>query len=87
MNNLSIKSVFILITLLVVAGGTTIKALSVMNSGRLTSDQIEESVIPLDLRGGHVIVVPVRINNSDMVYDFSKAGRSSSYPGLRSHKE
>lgn len=41
-----------------------------MNRGRLTSDQIEDSVIPFDLRGGHVIIVPVRINNSDMVYDF-----------------
>lgn len=70
MKKLFFNTLLVIITLLLISGCTTIRAVSVMNKGRIISDQIEECVIPFKLRGGHVIVVQVRINNAGRLYNF-----------------
>jgi hypothetical protein len=46
------------------------KAMSVVSSGKLIIKDNQSSIIPFIMKGEHVIVVPVKINNSDKQYRF-----------------
>ncbi len=54
----------------VVSGCTTLKAISVVSSGKPIIKNDQSTIIPFKIKGEHVIVVPVKINNSDKQYHF-----------------
>ena len=63
---------FILIAgiMVVTSGCTTMKAVSLMNSGRPISNHVTSREIPFVTKGEHIIIVPVGINNSVKQYNF-----------------
>jgi predicted aspartyl protease len=69
MNRTFFTSIVIAVIVLVFSGCTTFKAISVMNGGRPTSD-IPLSEISFKTKGEHIIIVPVKINNSAKQYNF-----------------
>ncbi len=54
----------------VVSGCTTMKAISVVSRGKPIIKNDRSTVIPFKIKGEHVIVVPVKIDNSDKQYRF-----------------
>lgn len=70
MNKLLLTFVMLVGIILAVSGCTTIRAISVMNHGKPMSNNLEPSVVPFSTKGEHIIIVPVRINNSDEQYNF-----------------
>lgn len=65
-----LNKVMLICILSVVSGCTTMKAISVVSSGKPIAKNDQSSVIPFILKGEHVIVVPVKINNSNKQYRF-----------------
>lgn len=70
MKRLFLNRVMLICILSVVSGCTTMKAMSVVSSGKLIIKNDQSNVIPFIMKGEHVIVVPVKINNSDNQYHF-----------------
>ncbi len=70
MKRLFLNRVMLIFILSVVSGCTTMRAMSVVSSGKLIIKDDQSSIIPFVMKGEHVIVVPVKINNSDKQYHF-----------------
>lgn len=70
MIRLFLYRIMLICLLSIVFGCTTMKAISVVSSGKPIIKNDQSSVIPFKLKGEHVIVVPVKINNSDKQYHF-----------------
>lgn len=69
MNKQFFAAIVIVVIAMVVSGCTTFKAISVMNGGRPASD-IPLSEISFKTKGEHIIIVPVKINQSAKQYNF-----------------
>ncbi|MBC2694363.1 MAG: hypothetical protein HF982_03610 [Desulfobacteraceae bacterium] len=70
MNRFFLSTTMLIGVILAVSGCTTFKAISVMNGGRPISGNVQSSEIPFKIKGEHMIIVPVKINNSDKQYNF-----------------
>lgn len=70
MDNFFLKRIMLVCIVVLISGCTAMKAVSVVSKGRPVLKSVPPSVIPFKIKGEHVIVVPVRINNTEKQYIF-----------------